>query len=179
MSNIQIKANATYTMKALTEEVKSFADIDLVDTYRYYKERETRLGTLEAIYLKVLKEEINARGKVCPKCKSRYLGYPAISRVDNETEICQDCGQREAVAAWVAGRIVEGYKNDYPKGTRIQLLHMANEKYPVEDGMYGTVDHVDDTGTLHCIFDDGRQLGVLVGIDSFRKVSPDEDNYRD
>lgn len=35
--------------------------------------------------------------RVCPKCHRRYSGYPAISRVDNETEICSDCGQLEAL----------------------------------------------------------------------------------
>lgn len=33
----------------------------------------------------------------CPKCGREYDEYPAISRVDNETEICPDCGMREAL----------------------------------------------------------------------------------
>lgn len=179
MSNIELRKGASYTRGALTEEVKSFADIDLVDTYQYYNTRKEHLGALELIYLDVLRKEIDNRGVTCPKCNQRYLGYPAISRVDNETEICQDCGQREAMAAWISHQIVQGYKNDYPKGTRIQLIHMTNEDYPVEDGTYGTVDHIDDTGTLHCIFDNGRELGILVGIDTFRKVSEHEGNKRD
>ena len=36
-------------------------------------------------------------GKLCPKCNTRYLGYPAISRRDNKTEICSDCGTLEAL----------------------------------------------------------------------------------
>ena len=35
--------------------------------------------------------------KTCPKCGREYEGYPAISRVDNETEICPECGTREAL----------------------------------------------------------------------------------
>lgn len=35
--------------------------------------------------------------KVCPKCKEKYKGYPAISRVDNKTEICPTCGSAEAI----------------------------------------------------------------------------------
>lgn len=35
--------------------------------------------------------------KTCPKCGKEYEGYPAISRVDNETEICPECGTREAL----------------------------------------------------------------------------------
>lgn len=35
--------------------------------------------------------------KTCPKCGREYEGYPAISRADNETEICPECGTREAL----------------------------------------------------------------------------------
>lgn len=35
----------------------------------------------------------------CPKCKKEFTDYPALSREDNETEICPDCGIREAIAA--------------------------------------------------------------------------------
>lgn len=108
MSIKQVKSNIAYTIKALTEEVKSFGDIDLVETYQYYKERENHLCSLETLYMKVLMKEIRKRGKVCPKCKETYLGYPAISRVDNETEICQECGQREALSAWIADRYNKG-----------------------------------------------------------------------
>ena len=34
--------------------------------------------------------------KICPRCKKAYSGYPAISRRDNKTEICSECGQAEA-----------------------------------------------------------------------------------
>ena len=34
--------------------------------------------------------------RICPKCKKEYSGYPAISRRDNRTEICSDCGVAEA-----------------------------------------------------------------------------------
>ena len=33
----------------------------------------------------------------CPKCKKEIVGYPSISRFDNKTEICADCGTREAL----------------------------------------------------------------------------------
>lgn len=34
---------------------------------------------------------------VCPKCRKPYTGCPALSRVDNQTDICPDCGMREAI----------------------------------------------------------------------------------
>lgn len=36
----------------------------------------------------------------CPKCGRRYNARPAISRVDNKTEICPMCGQEEALEAF-------------------------------------------------------------------------------
>lgn len=36
--------------------------------------------------------------KVCPKCGNRYHEPPALSREDNQTFICPDCGTREALA---------------------------------------------------------------------------------
>lgn len=38
-----------------------------------------------------------ARIKICPKCGRSYYGTPALSRADNETLICPDCGTREAL----------------------------------------------------------------------------------
>ena len=36
---------------------------------------------------------------VCPSCGKPYAGHPALSRKDNETDICPDCGMREALEA--------------------------------------------------------------------------------
>ena len=38
------------------------------------------------------------RLKICPKCGRAYSEVPAISREDNQTLICPDCGTREALA---------------------------------------------------------------------------------
>lgn len=38
------------------------------------------------------------RTKICPKCGKVYSEYPALSRADNKTFICPDCGVREALA---------------------------------------------------------------------------------
>ena len=35
--------------------------------------------------------------KKCPNCGRMYSGYPALSRKDNKTEICPDCGIAEAL----------------------------------------------------------------------------------
>ncbi len=64
-------------------------------------------------------------------------------------------------------RQAQRYKELYPEGTRILLLHMGNDPRPVEDDMRGTVMFVDDMSAVHCRFDNGRQLGIILGEDSF------------
>jgi len=34
--------------------------------------------------------------KVCPICDSKDMKYPALSRYDNKTDVCSDCGMIEA-----------------------------------------------------------------------------------
>ena len=58
-------------------------------------------------------------------------------------------------------RQAQRYREMYPEGTRILLLHMGDDPRPVEDDMRGTVKYVDDMCTLHCAFDNGRQLGII------------------
>ncbi len=38
--------------------------------------------------------------KKCPNCGYPIYGYPAISRKDNKTEICSNCGTAEAMSAY-------------------------------------------------------------------------------
>lgn len=37
----------------------------------------------------------------CPKCGCNYREQPAISRLDNKTEICPQCGVSEAMAVMI------------------------------------------------------------------------------
>lgn len=37
------------------------------------------------------------RTAICPKCGKEYHGHPTLSRTDNTTYICPDCGTREAL----------------------------------------------------------------------------------
>lgn len=65
------------------------------------------------------------------------------------------------------------YKERYPKGTRIELLSM-NDSQAVPPGTRGTVDHVDDLGTIHMNWDNGRTLTICPHEDSFRKLTEQE-----
>ena len=71
-------------------------------------------------------------------------------------------------------RFAQRMKDNYPPGTRILLLQMGDDPRPVEDNTRGTVKAVDDIGTLHCDFDNGRHLGIVPGEDSFRRLTTEE-----
>ena len=68
---------------------------------------------------------------------------------------------------------VEMLRQRYPEGTRICLDSM-DDYCPIESGTCGTVRFVDDAGTLHCIFDNGRTLGVIPDVDEFHVVKQEQ-----
>lgn len=53
-------------------------------------------------------------------------------------------------------------------------MSMGNDSRPVASGTRGTVNCVDDIGTIHIKFDDGRGLGIIPGVDSFRMLTESE-----
>jgi hypothetical protein len=54
------------------------------------------------------------------------------------------------------------------KGTRIECIFM-DDIQAVPNGTKGTVDHVDDIGTIHVIWDNGSTLG-LASEDIFKII---------
>ena len=71
-------------------------------------------------------------------------------------------------------RQAQRYKEAYPPGTRLMLLSMNDPHHPVESGTRGTVEHVDDMGTIHMKWDNGRGLGLVPGEDEFRRLTQEE-----
>ncbi len=64
---------------------------------------------------------------------------------------------------------VERLAEEYPPGTRVELLYMEDQQAPPR-GTKGTVLMVDDIGTIHVRWDNSSGLGVAYGQDSIRKV---------
>ena len=71
-------------------------------------------------------------------------------------------------------RFAQRMKENYSPGTRIMLSQMGDDPRPIEPNTRGTVKVVDDMGTLHCNFDNGRLLGIVPGEDSFRRLTDEE-----
>lgn len=55
---------------------------------------------IEPIELKIKITENSDKGTKCPICGKSLGKYPAISREDNKTKICSNCGTLEALAAF-------------------------------------------------------------------------------
>ena len=70
--------------------------------------------------------------------------------------------------------LVDYYKNSFPPGTRIMLDAMYDDPRPIEPGTKGTVEFVDDAGTIHTTFDNGRHLGICPEVDRFHKIEQTE-----
>lgn len=71
-------------------------------------------------------------------------------------------------------KMAKDMRKQYPPGTRVQLDHMGDDPNPIELGTKGTVKFVDDAGTVHTQFDNGRFLGMCPGEDSFHKITESE-----
>ena len=65
---------------------------------------------------------------------------------------------------------IEYLRKMYPEGTRIKINEMNDPYHPVPSGTLGTVDRVDDAGTIHMTWDNGQSLGLIDGEDDFTVV---------
>lgn len=68
---------------------------------------------------------------------------------------------------------VKSLREQYPKGTRIELNSMQGETN-MPQGLRGTVNFVDDGSQIHITWDNGRSLAINIEEDSFRKLTPSE-----
>lgn len=56
------------------------------------------------------------------------------------------------------------------EGRRIRLIMMHGDPHPVEPDTLGTIEYLDGGGVLHVKWDNGRTLGLIIGVDEFEFV---------
>ena len=68
--------------------------------------------------------------------------------------------------------MVKFMQEQYPPGTRIRLNSMNDPYAPVAPGTEGVVELVDDAGSIHMKWNNGRTLAIIPGEDSFTVLPP-------
>lgn len=72
---------------------------------------------------------------------------------------------------FISKAALEARRARYKKGARVELVSMHDPYTQLKPGDFGTVDFVDDTGTIFIIWDSGSHLGAVYGEDEIRLLS--------
>lgn len=110
---------------------KLFEALHEVNEDRFSK---TKKSILEMTTSEVIEEEAteDKSYKMCPRCGRPYSDYPAISRYDDKTEICPDCGVEEAMINYTGGTLEAPNKYE-EKAKRYNKYKGKAKKYNKEN----------------------------------------------
>ena len=61
-------------------------------------------------------------------------------------------------------------REEYPEGTRVELIEMNDPYREMPPGLKGTVQLVDDAGGIHINWDNGSTLAAIHGFDRIKKT---------
>lgn len=112
-------------------------------------------------------DDILVPGHLIERRFKKPIFYPFERKCGFDSEIVRD---RKLIVEYSEQSCRQFYKTAYPKGTKILLIEMKNDPRPIPKGTRGVVVLVDDFSTIHCLFENGRRLGIVPGVDVFRKI---------
>ena len=61
-------------------------------------------------------------------------------------------------------------REEYPAGTRVELVEMNDPYREMPPGLKGTVQMVDDAGGIQINWDNGSTLAAIHGFDKIKKI---------
>lgn len=78
---------------------------------------------------------------------------------------------------FISKAALEGRRARYKNGARVELVSMTDPYTKLKPGDLGTVEFVDDAGTVFIIWDSGSHLGVVylsLQVGSFEKIPTEQ-----
>lgn len=66
--------------------------------------------------------------------------------------------------------ILKRLREEYPVGTRVELIKMDDPYSKLEPGDQGFVTGIDDCGTIFVAWNRGSSLGLIFGVDQYKKI---------
>lgn len=72
-------------------------------------------------------------------------------------------------SATIRPEVLKMLREQYPSGTRVELIEMNDPYRVMPPGLKGTVQMVDDAGGIHVNWDNGSTLAAIHGFDRIRK----------
>lgn len=142
----------TLSDEDISNIANNLAETNILDTFEDFKgntqnAKDTIIAAIEKYQNRLDENEIpydNTSEKKCPKCGKTYTEYPALSRRDNKTYICPQCGTDEAMEDFKKANLQEDNNTDE-----------INEEFKVGDVVTDLIDN---------------DLAVIEEIDNTRKA---------
>ena len=75
-----------------------------------------------------------------------------------------------------ARNVIDQLRRQYPVGSRVELVRMNDPYSKLQPGDRGTVNFIDDIGTIFCAWDRGSSLGVVFGEDEVTMIEEANDD---
>ena len=70
---------------------------------------------------------------------------------------------------------LDALREKYPQGCRVELVKMDDPYREMPPGLKGTVEGVDDSGSIHVHWENGSSLAVVYKEDECRKMADDRE----